>query len=37
MSETEKVDRIVLTEAIEIIDATEAARKSIEAVKVWTR
>lgn len=31
-----EVDRIVLTEAIEIIDATEAAQKSIAAVKPWT-
>jgi len=31
------VDRIVLTEAIEIIDATEVARKSIEGVKIWAR
>ena len=31
------VDRIVLTEAIEIIDATEVARKSIERVKIWAR
>ena len=31
------VDRIVLTEAIEIIDATETARKSIEAVEIWAR
>ena len=29
------VDRIVLTEAIEIIDVTDAARKSIESVPVW--
>lgn len=26
---------VVLTEAIEIIDATEKARQSIEAVKIW--
>ena len=31
------VDRIALTEAIEIINATEVARKSIEKVKVWAR
>ena len=31
------VDRIVLTEAIEIIDATEVARQSIKAVKIWAR
>ena len=31
------VDQIVLTEAIEIIDATEVARKSIEGVKIWAR
>jgi len=29
------VERIVLTEAIEIIDVTDAARKSIEDVPVW--
>ena len=29
------VDRVELTEAIEILDVTETARKSIEAVKVW--
>lgn len=29
------VTRIVLTEAIEIIDASDAARASIEAVKPW--
>lgn len=29
------VDRIVLTEAIEIIDVSEAGRKSIEDVPVW--
>jgi hypothetical protein len=29
------VDSITLTEAIEIIDATENARKSIEEVPVW--
>ena len=30
------VDRIILTEAIEIIDVTEAGRKSIESVPAWT-
>ena len=30
------VDRVLLTEAIEILDVTPAARKSIEAVPVWT-
>jgi len=30
------VARIVLTEAIEILDVTPTARKSIEAVPVWT-
>lgn len=30
------VSRVVLTEAIEIIDATPEARASIEAVPVWT-
>lgn len=29
------VDRVVLTEAIELLAVTEKARKSIEAVKVW--
>lgn len=29
------VDRIVLTEAIEILDVTAVARKSIEEVPVW--
>ena len=29
------VDRIILTEAIEIITATEKARKNIQAVKSW--
>lgn len=29
------VERVVLTEAIEIIDTTEAARKSIEGVPEW--
>ncbi len=30
------VDRIELTEAIEIIDGTEQARKSLEGVAVWS-
>ena len=30
-----EVDRVVLTQAIEIIDVTNAARKSIKAVPVW--
>ena len=30
------VDRILVTEAIEIIDVTKDARKSIEGVPVWT-
>jgi len=29
------VDRVVLTEAIEILDVSDAARASIEAVPVW--
>jgi len=29
------VSSIILTEAIEIIDTTEKARKSIESVKIW--
>ncbi len=29
------VDRVVLLEAIEILDATECARKSIEGVEEW--
>ena len=29
------VERIVLTEAIEILDVTESARANIEAVPVW--
>lgn len=29
------VDRILVTEAIEILDVTEKARKSIESVPVW--
>lgn len=32
-----EVDRIVLTEAIEIIDCTDAARESIAGVPVWKR
>ena len=31
----EAVDRIILTEAIEIIDVTEKAKKTIDAVAVW--
>lgn len=31
----EEVSRVVLTEAIEILDVTEQAKKSIDAVKVW--
>ena len=31
----EEVDRIILTEAIEIIDVTATAKKTIDAVKVW--
>lgn len=31
------VDRVELLEAIEILDVTPAARKSIEAVPVWER
>lgn len=31
----EAVDRIEVTEAIEILDTTEAARKSLDAVPVW--
>lgn len=31
------VDRVLLTEAIEILDATPTARKSIEEVPVWKR
>jgi hypothetical protein len=31
------VDRVELMQAIEILDVTEAARKSIEGVPVWTR
>jgi len=30
-----KVDKVVLLEAIEILDVTEAAKKSIENVPVW--
>ena len=29
------VDRIVVTECIEMLDVTDIARKSIEAVKIW--
>jgi len=32
-----EVDRIKLTEAVEIIDCTEKARLSIKAVKVWRK
>ena len=31
-----EVDRVVVTEAIEIIDCTDQAMKSIQAVPVWT-
>lgn len=31
-----EVSRIFLTEVIEILDVSEAARKSIEAVQMWT-
>ena len=31
------VDRVVLTQAIEILDTTAAARASIDGVPVWTR
>lgn len=31
------VNRVTLTEAIEILDTTPAARKSIEGVEVWQR
>lgn len=31
----EEVDRIILTEAIEIIDVTEKAKKTIDMVPVW--
>ncbi len=31
------VDSVILLEAIEIIDTTEAARKSIEGVPVWAQ
>lgn len=31
------VERVELLEAIEILDVTEAARKSIEAVPIWKR
>ena len=33
----EAVDRVELLEAIEILDVTEEARKSIESVTVWKR
>lgn len=32
-----EVDRIELTQAIEIIDATQAAKESIDSVKVWKK
>lgn len=32
----EKVDKIVLTEAIEIIDVTSQAQRTIDAVPVWS-
>ena len=31
------VDRVVLTQVIEILDVTEAAKATIDAVKVWTK
>ena len=31
------VDRVELTEAIEVLSVTDAARKSIEGVAIWTR
>ena len=31
------VDKVTLTEAVEIIECTEGARESIEAVKVWAQ
>ena len=31
----EAVDKIILTEAIEIIDVTEKAKKTIDAVAIW--
>ena len=31
-----EVEEVILTEAIEIINITERAKKSIESVKVWT-
>lgn len=31
----QEVDKVILTQAIEIIDVTEKAKKSIAAVKVW--
>lgn len=33
----EAVDRVVLTEAIEILDVTKKAKQSIEAVKIWNQ
>lgn len=33
----EAVDKILVTETIEIIDVTEKARKSIEGVEVWKK
>lgn len=32
-----EVDEIILTEIIEVIPATNKAKKSIDAVKVWTK
>ena len=31
-----EVDKVLLTEAIEILDVTKTAKKSIDSVKVWT-
>lgn len=31
----EEVDRLILTEAIEVIDVTEKAKKTIDSVPVW--
>jgi 5-formaminoimidazole-4-carboxamide-1-beta-D-ribofuranosyl 5'-monophosphate synthetase len=31
----EEVDRLILTEAIEILDVTSKAKKTIEAVSIW--
>lgn len=31
----EEVDRLILTEAIEILDVTEKAKRTIDAVKAW--